>query len=118
MSQAGSYTQAEIALRTRAWVRESFLYMRPDWKLGDDDPLLGSGVIDSVGVIELVEFLQTAFGCKVSDEEIVEQNLGTLNAIARFVHAKCGGRGGNGTPPMTSSETSAAGAGALLRPRG
>ena len=110
MSQQGSYTQTEIVDRTRAWVRETFLYMRPDWKFGDDDPLLGSGVIDSVGVIELVEFLQDAFDFKVADAEIVEQNLGSLNAIGRFVHAKCSG---NGSAPATE----AAGAGVLLRPR-
>ena len=111
MSQQGSYTRAEIVERTRTWVRENFLYMRPDWKFSDDDPLLGSGVIDSVGVIELVEFLQSAFGFKVADDEIVEQNLGSLNAIGRFVHAKCHDTGTAGTA------AEAAGAGVLLRPR-
>src|SRR5258706_16035513 len=70
--------------------------MRPDWKFGDDDPLLGAGVIDSIGVIELVEFLQSAFKVKVADDEIVEQNLGTLTAIGRFVGGKLPG---NGTAP-------------------
>ncbi len=110
MSQTGSYTQADIVDRTRTWVRENFLYMRPDWKLGDDAPLLGSGVIDSVGVIELVEFLQSAFAFKIADDEIVEQNLGSLNAIGRFVHAKCHGDGPNEAAEQT-------GAGVLLRPR-
>lgn len=79
----------EIVERTRTWVRENFLYMRPDWELGDDDPLLGNGVIDSIGVIELVGFLQSTFDCTIGDDEIVEDNLGSLNAIGRFVHAKC-----------------------------
>jgi acyl carrier protein len=114
MSQASSYSPTEIVDRTRTWVRENFLYMRPNWKFGDDDPLLGSGVIDSVGVIELVEFLQSAFPFKIADEEIVEQNLGTLNAIGRFVHAKCQA---NGTAAAASGGGSAAGAGVLLRPR-
>ena len=116
MSQAGSYLPTEIVERTRAWVRENFLYMRPDWKFGDDDPLLGSGVIDSIGVIELVEFLQSAFGVKVADDEIVEQNLGSLNAIGRFVRAKCQG-GSTGTAGIAPQAAGAAGAGVLLRPR-
>ena len=66
-----------------------FLYMRSDWQLGTDDPMLGSGVIDSVGVIELVEFLQRTWGIEIADQEITETNLGTLNAVGRFVHQKC-----------------------------
>src|SRR6184192_989817 len=81
--------QSEIVDRTRAYVRENFLYMRPDWKLGDEDPLLGTGVIDSIGVIELVEFLQDAFRLAIVEDEITEQNLGSLAAIGRFVHQKC-----------------------------
>ena len=82
-------SESEIVDRTRCWVRENFLYMRSDWKLDGDDPMLGSGVIDSVGVIELVEFLQRTFGIEIADEEITETNLGSLNAVGRFVHQKC-----------------------------
>jgi acyl carrier protein len=93
-------SEREIIDRTRTYVRENFLYMRPDWKLGDDDPLLGSGVIDSIGVIELVEFLQQAFGFAITEDEITEENLGSLAAIGRFVHGKNGGNGtGGGTRP-------------------
>ena len=92
--------QAEIAARTLAWVRDNFLYMRPDWKLGQDDPLIGNGVVDSVGVIELIEFLQREFGCTVNEDEITERNLGSLGAIARFVYTKRSGNGGaNGPAP-------------------
>ena len=94
--------EAAVAERTRAYVRENFLYMRPDWKLGNDDPLLGSGVIDSIGVIELVEFLQEQFSCDITEDEITERNLGTLAAIARFIVSKCNGNGngGNIRPPQ------------------
>jgi acyl carrier protein len=87
----GELTPAVIAERTRAYVRDNFLYMRPDWPLGDDDPLLESGVIDSIGVVELITFLQGEFGCTFDEEEIAERNLGSIAAIARFVHAKCNG---------------------------
>ena len=83
-----------IADRTRAYVRDNFLYMRPDWPLDDEAPLLGGGVIDSIGVIELVDFLQREFGCAIVEDEITEANLGSLGAITRFVHAKCAGQGG------------------------
>jgi len=78
----------EIVNRVRAYVRENFLYMRPDWPLPDDAPLLGSGVVDSIGVVELVEFLEREFAVVIPEEEITERHLGTLRAIAEFVGAK------------------------------
>ena len=78
-----------IVERTRAYVRENFLYMRPDWPLDDDAPLVSGGVVDSIGVIELVEFLQATFGVTIAEDEITEHNLGSLVAIGRFISAKC-----------------------------
>jgi acyl carrier protein len=89
MNQGTGMTEAQILDRTRAWVRENFLYASPDWVLHDEDPMLGSGVIDSVGVIELVEFLQQTFSVKIPDVEITERNVGSLAAVGRFVYAKC-----------------------------
>jgi len=79
---------SEILERTRTYVRDNFLYMRPDFLLGDDDPLLAKGGIDSMGVLELLSFLETEFGVSVPDEEVTVANLGSLSAIARFVAAK------------------------------
>lgn len=71
---------------TRAFVYENYLYARPDHPLGPDDPLIGHGVIDSMGVIELVEFLRETFDIEVQDEDITEENFGTLSSIAKYVH--------------------------------
>ncbi|HEY3279525.1 MAG TPA: acyl carrier protein [Gemmatimonadales bacterium] len=78
-------TVPEILERTRAYVRENFLYMRPDFPLGDGDRLLAKGIVDSMGVAELLGFLEAEFGVMVTDEDITEEHLGTLNAIARYV---------------------------------
>jgi acyl carrier protein len=85
-------TAAAVLERTRTWVHDTYLYMRADPTLGDDDPLLGDGIIDSMGVIELVEFLQHTFDLTISDDEITEANLGSIAAIGRFVQAKCQSR--------------------------
>lgn len=58
--------------------------------LTDDTPLLDSGVIDSTGVLELVTFLESEFGVKVQDEEIVPENFETVGRIAAFVDSKRG----------------------------
>jgi len=86
--------QTAILARTRAYVQETFLYMRPGFVLGDQDSLLQRGVIDSMGVMELIAFLRDEFGIAVADEDITESNLGTMTDIARDVSTQRGN--GNG----------------------
>lgn len=74
-----------VLTSVRAYVTENFLYMRPDTQLGDDDSLMGTGIIDSMGVMEVIAFLEEEFGVIVDDSDITEANLGTLNAIAAYV---------------------------------
>lgn len=88
--------ETEIVARTRAYVQDTFLYMRPDFTLGDRDRLLARGVIDSMGVMELLAFLRSEFGVVVLDEDITESHLGTLADIARYVVSHANGNG-NGT---------------------
>jgi acyl carrier protein len=83
-------TEPQVVDRTRAYLRENFLYARADWTLRDDDSLIDTGAIDSIGVIELIAFLQETFGVEIAEDEITEANLGSLAAIGRFMHAKCG----------------------------
>jgi len=82
--------QQAVLARTRGYVTEAFLYMRPDFALSDDDSLFEKGVIDSMGVLELIGFLHSEFGVRVADEDINDRNLGTLAGIARYVVARCG----------------------------
>lgn len=77
----------QVLARVRSFVNENFMYMRPDFTLADDASLMGNGIVDSMGVMEMVEFLESEFGVKVGDSEITEENLGSLDAISRYVTA-------------------------------
>jgi acyl carrier protein len=77
----------EVLTRVRSFIDENFLYMRPDFELGADDSLMGNGIVDSMGVMEVIEFLEEQFSVVVGDEDITEANIGTLNAIAGYVMA-------------------------------
>ena len=81
-------TGAQVIERTRAYIIENFLYMRRDFRLDDNDSLLGSGIIDSMGVMEVILFLETEFGVEVGDEDVTEENLGSIRAISRYVVAR------------------------------
>lgn len=81
-------SESEIKSRVRAFVQENFLYAMPDFELGDDDRLLERGVIDSMGVAEMIAFVESEFGIVTADDDVSESNYGSLSAIARFVAAR------------------------------
>jgi acyl carrier protein len=83
-------SEAEILQQIMAFVVANFMYMRRDRELRHDDSLLRQGVITSLGVMELVDWIEDSFGVQVEPSEITEQNFDTPRSIARFVRAKCG----------------------------
>lgn len=78
-------SMTQVLDSTRRYISENFLYARPDYVIDAHEPLLGRGIIDSLGVMEIVEFLNTEFGIVVRDDDMTEENFGTLAGIARFV---------------------------------
>lgn len=54
----------------------------------DDDSLVEVGIIDSTGVLELIQFLESHFGIEVTEAETVPQNLGTISSLTEFVMGK------------------------------
>jgi acyl carrier protein len=72
----------------REFVETSFLFREGRERLGDDESLLGAGLIDSTGILELVSYLESAFGIVVQDEEIVPENLDSVGQIAAYVEMK------------------------------
>lgn len=80
--------EQDVISLVRAFVQENFLYMLPDLVLGDDDRLLERGVVDSMGVVEMIAYVEEEFGIEAAEEEISETNFGSLTAIARFVIEK------------------------------
>ena len=56
--------------------------------LGDEDDLIDSGVVDSLGIFQLIAFLEERFGIKIGDEEISPENFGTIAAIDRLVASR------------------------------
>lgn len=80
----------EAAKQIRNFILENFMIGRPAEELGDDDSLLDKGIIDSTGVLELVNFIESNFGFSVADEELVPENLDSVNRIADYIRRKKG----------------------------
>jgi acyl carrier protein len=62
--------------------------------LADDYPLLERGVIDSLGMHQLVTFLESTYDIEIDDEDLVPENFETLAAIADMVDLKSAGNVG------------------------
>jgi methoxymalonate biosynthesis acyl carrier protein len=69
----------------RGWLRENVTGGRD---VPDDEPLIENGVLTSLQTVELVMFLEDRFGILVEDEELDEENFGSINAIAGLVANK------------------------------
>jgi acyl carrier protein len=75
------------ATTLREFVRENFLFGQ-NTPFSDDDSFLGLGIIDSTGVLELVAFLESQYQIRIGDEELVPENLDSINNLVRFLEAK------------------------------
>lgn len=86
--------QGEIGMTDREQVRgfilENFLFSN-DGKLEDSASLVRNGLIDSTGVLELIAHLEQAFGITVADEEMIPDNLDSVDSILAFVARKKAG---------------------------
>ncbi|MBM4060844.1 MAG: acyl carrier protein [Planctomycetes bacterium] len=56
--------------------------------LGEDTPLVTSGIVDSTGVVEVVEFVERRFGVRLTDADISLRNCNTLCGWAVFVSSR------------------------------
>ena len=78
--------------RIREFVTVNF-FVQDAATLTDDASLLDIGVVDSTGVLEIIGFLETTFGFTVEDDEIVPDNLDSIERIAAFVGRKLASAG-------------------------
>lgn len=74
-----------IKKEVRNFILENFL---PEKELADDDSLLETGVIDSTGILEIVSFIQNTCGFIFEDEDLIPDNLDSIEKIAAFVTRK------------------------------
>ncbi len=70
------------------FITSNFLFDDSKNNIGIEDSLLETGVIDSTGVLELVAFIEETYGIKVEDEEIVPENLDSINNITAYIVSK------------------------------
>lgn len=74
-------------MRIRSFVIQKFPVARKR-SIDDNTPLLEYGIIDSLGVLDLVTFLEQSFGIAIADEELTPDHFASITSISVFVDKK------------------------------
>ena len=72
----------------RKFIIDNFLFGKDSFEFSDDDSFIERGLIDSSGVLELVGFLEDTYRIKVQDNELVPENLDSINKLLRYLDRK------------------------------
>lgn len=72
----------------RAFIRANFLFGDESRLIGGEDLLVETGIIDSTGILELIEFLEERFGIEVFEDETIPQNLGSISRLSAYLQRK------------------------------
>lgn len=57
-------------------------------KLSDEDSLLESGIVDSLGILDLVAFIESEFGIAIEDDKLAPEYFGNISNLVRLVEER------------------------------
>lgn len=80
---------SSIAADVRSFVVANYLLGREDG-LNNDASFMDEGIIDSTGILELVSHLEEAYGIVIQEDELIPDNLDSVNRIAVYLTKKLG----------------------------
>jgi acyl carrier protein len=80
----------EVATSLRTFITNHFPHARKR-RLEDVESLLESGIVDSLGVLDIVAFLESEFGVRADDDDLVPENFSNIARIADYVLRKKNG---------------------------
>jgi acyl carrier protein len=79
-----------VASTVERFIRDELASGRGVGPIAADEDLIGGGVIDSLGIQELIAFLEHRFGITVLDEDLLPQNFQSLRSIEAFIASRSG----------------------------
>lgn len=78
----------DIKTEVRTFIVDNFMMGMNPGELSDKDSLLDKGIVDSTGVLELVGFLEETFEIQIDDEELIPENLDSVEKITAYITKK------------------------------
>ncbi len=80
--------ETEATLRT--YIARNILFSEADYPYADDASFLETGVVDSLGVMELVLFVEERFRVDVQDRDVIPANFDSINSLSAFIRSRMG----------------------------
>ncbi len=77
----------DIKVEIASYIKTQILFDEKQ-VIGPEQSLLGSGILDSTGILELVSYIEEHYGLKFLDEELIGENFDTIARIAAIVQKK------------------------------
>ncbi len=74
--------------KLRLYILENFLFTDNQDELNNDDSFMDKNIVDSTGILEIIEFLEEECSIKIEDEEMIPDNLDSIQKIVSFVERK------------------------------
>ena len=82
-----------IRAALRTFILEGMMPLARVRTFEDDDSFLEKGILDSTGVLELVSLIEKQFAIRVETDEIIPDNLDSVNRLVEFIGRKTGCKG-------------------------
>lgn len=81
-------THGVLVDELRTFVVENFLFGQDASRLTADSSFIDNGILDSTGLLELIGFIERTYEIRLADDELIPDNLDSLNKLANFVSWK------------------------------
>jgi len=78
----------DVEGRIRTYIAENMLFSDNGYPYADGASFLEEGIVDSMGIMELVMFVEENFGVVVEDEELVPDNFDSVSRLAAYIRGK------------------------------
>jgi acyl carrier protein len=78
----------DIKKTISTFILDYFLSGDESRTVADDDSFIDKGIIDSTGVLELVAFIEETFDIRIEDEELIPENLDSVNRLITYIQLK------------------------------
>ncbi|MDP1832131.1 MAG: acyl carrier protein [Geothrix sp.] len=79
---------SSVTPEIRGFISRNFLFSDKGFQYGDDASFLEEGIIDSLGIMELVAFVEKQYNISVADHELLPGNFDSVSKLSSFIASK------------------------------